>query len=301
MRYWIVHADDLGLQHCFNAGILHGYQHGLIRSTSIRTNGLAWDQAVEEVLPQCPDMGVGVHLCLNEGKATAKPTLLPTLCLPDGLFRHRQMMGFIRLALMPPSKRLKQEVECEFRAQIEQVLHQTAADHLNGHQHIHMIPWIFEITTKLAQEYKIPYVRWSHDPFVWQSLAVARINPLVWAHWLNMNRWFKRTKRMADQHGVKTNDVFHGLFHSSSMTMPVVERLVQAAPSSAVIELLLHPTIAHHQDTTWVDPSLPAYCNHTMRQQELETVCNPTLAPLLNNEHNQTTNFRQLASQHGLL
>jgi predicted glycoside hydrolase/deacetylase ChbG (UPF0249 family) len=52
------------------------------------------------------------------------------------------------------------DVERELRAQIEKVLATNLrVTHLNGHQHLHMLPSIFAIVRQLAIEYAIPYVR----------------------------------------------------------------------------------------------------------------------------------------------
>lgn len=66
----IIHADDLGLQYCFNHGILKGHQEGLLTSTCLRANGLALDHALTEVIAACPQLGIGAHICLNEGQST---------------------------------------------------------------------------------------------------------------------------------------------------------------------------------------------------------------------------------------
>ena len=57
------------------------------------------------------------------------------------------------------------EVEAELRRQIERLL---AAGlrlvHANSHQHLHVLPRIFEIVLRLAEEYRIPWVRVPRDP-----------------------------------------------------------------------------------------------------------------------------------------
>jgi predicted glycoside hydrolase/deacetylase ChbG (UPF0249 family) len=51
-------------------------------------------------------------------------------------------------------------IERELRAQVERVLATgLPVTHLNGHQHLHLLPGIFAIVRKLAREYAIPHVR----------------------------------------------------------------------------------------------------------------------------------------------
>jgi predicted glycoside hydrolase/deacetylase ChbG (UPF0249 family) len=58
----------------------------------------------------------------------------------------------------------RMDVEPELRAQIEKVLaaglHVT---HLNGHQHLHMLPRVRRVVQRLAREYGIGYVRVVND------------------------------------------------------------------------------------------------------------------------------------------
>jgi hypothetical protein len=70
-RCLILEADDLGLLYAFNEGVLHAYPGGMLTSTRLRANGYAYDHAIHEVLPRCPALGVGLHLCLNEAEPVA--------------------------------------------------------------------------------------------------------------------------------------------------------------------------------------------------------------------------------------
>jgi predicted glycoside hydrolase/deacetylase ChbG (UPF0249 family) len=57
-----------------------------------------------------------------------------------------------------------QAVEREFRAQIERVLDAgIRPTHLDGHQHVHMWPAVFEVTARLAAEYQMAGVRSSRE------------------------------------------------------------------------------------------------------------------------------------------
>ena len=72
MKNLVFHADDLGLSHSFNVGIRDCYKEGILKSTCLRTNGPAWQEAVNEILPECEGIGLGVHLNLVEGKSNRK-------------------------------------------------------------------------------------------------------------------------------------------------------------------------------------------------------------------------------------
>src|SRR5688572_29448859 len=87
-RPLIVHADDLGLCHAFNAGIRDAATTGFLTSTSIRVNGTAFEEAIREVIPMCSSQGRGVHLNIVEGQTTRRRVPRSSLLYDtDGSYR----------------------------------------------------------------------------------------------------------------------------------------------------------------------------------------------------------------------
>jgi len=158
-KFLIVHADDLGLSYSFNAGIRESYKKGFLRSTCLRTNGPAFKEAVEEIIPDCDGIGIGVHLNLVEGRSCRQNiSKISKLCEADGTYK----VNFLNLlsGSYKKDKILLSEIKDDFRDQIETVFRNNISpDHLNSHQHIHAIPSIFRIVCELAREYEIPFVR----------------------------------------------------------------------------------------------------------------------------------------------
>ena len=50
-KKFILNADDFGMSEAFNTAILEGYQAGLLKSTSLVTNGEAYGQAIQQIVP----------------------------------------------------------------------------------------------------------------------------------------------------------------------------------------------------------------------------------------------------------
>jgi predicted glycoside hydrolase/deacetylase ChbG (UPF0249 family) len=71
-------------------------------------------------------------------------------------------------------------IERELRAQIERVLATgLRVTHLNGHQHLHLLPRVFGLVARLAREYGIPYVRIVDDRGgTARSLSMAALSAL---------------------------------------------------------------------------------------------------------------------------
>jgi predicted glycoside hydrolase/deacetylase ChbG (UPF0249 family) len=141
----IVTADDAGLHRGMTAGVIEGHRRGIVTACSVVANGRAFDDAVER-LRALPSLQAGVHL-----------TLVEETSLTTGKPMPKNYVHFL-LSMKPF------DVERELRAQVEKVLKTgLRITHLNGHQHLHMLPRIYAIVEKLADEYRIGYVRSVND------------------------------------------------------------------------------------------------------------------------------------------
>ena len=69
---FILNADDFGMSEAYNRAVLEGYKFGILKSTSLTANGIAFDEAVDKVIPSCHELGVGVHLNIIEGKSLSE-------------------------------------------------------------------------------------------------------------------------------------------------------------------------------------------------------------------------------------
>ena len=144
-RLLLVTADDAGLHPGMTAGAIQAHREGIVTACSVVANGAAFDDAIER-LRDVPSLEVGVHLTLVEERpltAMRFPRKYPSF-VPQYLAR---MIGI-------------EKIERELRAQIEKVLATgLRVTHLNGHQHLHLLPRIFALVMRLAEEYRIGYVR----------------------------------------------------------------------------------------------------------------------------------------------
>ena len=141
----IVTADDVGLDPGMTEGAIHAHRNGIVTACSIVANGAAFDDAVSR-LRDVPSLDVGVHLALVEERTLT------------GLRMPRKYTTFMPLYLARVISIAA--IERELRAQIERVLGAgLRVTHLNGHQHLHVLPRVFRVVARLAKEYAVPYVR----------------------------------------------------------------------------------------------------------------------------------------------
>ncbi|HEX8617535.1 MAG TPA: ChbG/HpnK family deacetylase [Thermoanaerobaculia bacterium] len=145
MKRLIVTADDAGLHPGMTAGAIRAHREGIVTACSIVANGAAFDDAVAR-LRDVPSLEVGVHLTLVEERP------LTAMRFP------KKYTSFVPLYLARAITIA--QIEREFRAQIERVAATgLRITHLNGHQHLHLLPRIFRVVARLAREYEIGYVR----------------------------------------------------------------------------------------------------------------------------------------------
>jgi chitin disaccharide deacetylase len=283
-RSLILEADDLGLLYAFNEGIRAAYHEGLLTSTCLRANGYAYEHAIQDVLPACPDLGVGVHLCLNEAEPVAERERVPLLLDDCGSLRR----GFVWLMKVSRTAAGLQQIEIEFRAQLARVLGDgLRPDHLNSHQHVHMIPAIFRLTCRLAREYGIPCVRLVRElPYGAGGLR-KHVQPYVnsnFAKRVLLNRLARVNEAAAHKFGIPTTDYFVGVNYTSDMSLRPVVSGLQAAPYGSV-ELLLHPAIGpDRRDVRYPTPSLYKYVTARQRGMELRSLRSPKLSDFLQRE-----------------
>jgi predicted glycoside hydrolase/deacetylase ChbG (UPF0249 family) len=145
----IVTADDVGIDPGMTEGAIRAHREGIVTACSIVANGAAFDDAVAR-LRDVPSLEVGVHLTLVEERP------LTAMRFP------RKYTSFVPLYLARVLS--TGAIERELRAQIEKVLATgLTVTHLNGHQHLHLLPRIFRLVARLAGEYLIEYVRIVND------------------------------------------------------------------------------------------------------------------------------------------
>ena len=75
-KKFILNADGFGISKEQNQGVLEGYVNGYLTSASLCANTEAFDNAVNDILPDCTNLSIGVHLNLTKGSPLTTCTLL---------------------------------------------------------------------------------------------------------------------------------------------------------------------------------------------------------------------------------
>lgn len=239
-KKFILNADDFGMSKAFNKAVLDGYNNGFLTSASICANGDTFDSAVNEIIPECPNLGIGVHLNIIEKQSLQDFTNTSLLTDLDGNFKN----GYLKLIALSDDPLFLEQTEKEFRLQIEKVLNCTKVDHIDSHVHTHAIPKIFELTCKLAKEYGIEQVRTQAEKFyvipdIKKHLNIKYppniLKVILLNHFTNIN------KEIIKQYGLKTNDYIIGVGYTGLMDDKTIQYGLSAIKENAVVEALIHP------------------------------------------------------------
>jgi predicted glycoside hydrolase/deacetylase ChbG (UPF0249 family) len=225
----IVTADDVGLHEAMTRGAIEAHRQGIVTSCSVVTTGRAFEHAVD-ALKSVPTLEVGVHLALVEEAPLLAPERVPSLVNSRGklvagygAFARRYFTGRIR----------RDDLKRELGAQIERLLLTgLRVAHLNGHQHLHLMPRVLDVVLELAREYRIRYVRIVNDvggrPSMARRPALAVLNH------------YGRSAR--GKSNVVTNLDTIGVAEAGHLTLERLKALLQRVGPAT--ELVCHPAVA---------------------------------------------------------
>lgn len=235
-KKFILNADDFGISNDFNRAVLFAYSRGFLQSASLCANGEAFENAINEVLPECHNLGIGVHLNIKTGKALTHCNLLTN---SKGEFNN----SYFSLIIKSKNKTFLKQVENEFRAQIELVSKYTKIDHLDSHVHTHAIPEIFKITVKLAKEFGIKQIRTQNEQFYIVPKFTKHLNfkyPLNILKIILLKYFTSQNKKHLD--GINTNDYLLGVGYTGMMDDLTIEHgLLEIEDENCTVEAIIHP------------------------------------------------------------
>lgn len=241
-KKFILNADDFGMSDAYNRAILEGYSSGILKSASLVANGEAFEEAWKNVIPACPDLGVGIHLNVIEGKSLCLG--LDRLTDEEGNFNN----SYVQLLLKSLNKKdtaFMEQLEKEFRAQIEEVMKHTKVTHIDSHVHVHSIPPIFELVCRLAKEYGIKQIRSQYEkpymvPDVFKHLNMKYPVNLIKVMLLNFFTLINESK--VQKYELNTNDYLIGVAYTSMMnSLTVSYGLMAIKYDKVTVEALIHP------------------------------------------------------------
>lgn len=226
----IVNADDFGISEAVNRGIVEAHERGIVTSTSLMATGPAFEHAVA-LAQRCPRLAVGVHLTLTEQRPlTETPSLLTT----DGALPPHAT-DLLKLVLR--KQVLLPEIRRELDAQIRRVRAAgIAISHLDGHQHVHVMPGVAGVVAELAAAHGISAVRYPVERVRGYMLVDARHARRV-AEQVAL-RFFCARSPLAR---LRRSDDFVGFYFGGRLDERNLATVLERLPRTGTVELMCHP------------------------------------------------------------
>jgi len=286
LRRLIVNADDFGFTSGVNRAIVEAHTHGIVTSSTLMANGLAFPEAVQ-LAKSSPALSIGCHVVLIDGEPVLDFSNLPTISDSRG-FRN----GLRTFAARALTGRMKAcQIEAETKAQIQKI--QSAGlsiSHVDTHKHTHIFPQILHPLLRAARDCGVHAVRNPFGPRFPLRSSQLLARPSLWTRFAEvriLGRFAGQFRRAVAQQGFFTPDGTLGI----EVTGTLDERLFQAIAESipdGTWEFVCHPGY-HDADLAVAKTRL-----RESRELELLVLTMPQARDLLAKHGVQLISYREL-------
>lgn len=156
----IVNADDFGYSSAVNTAISRAHTQGILTSASLMVAEAGWQEAVE-IARRTPTLGIGLHAVVTYDRALLPHAAIPHLVDATGKFSADPLRVGLKYAFSKTARvELKHELTAQFARFAETGL---SWSHVDGHQHFHMHPAVWDILLDLCDEYGVHRLRVPHE------------------------------------------------------------------------------------------------------------------------------------------
>lgn len=276
-------ADDFGMSPALNGAVVLAHRQGMLRCASLMVTGSAVNQAVA-LARDLPELCLGVHLTLIQGRSALPPKDIPHLVDSQGNFLHNPVQAgwryYRRQELLP-------EIRRELAAQIETALAWGLKIwFLNSHVNLHLHPSIFPLVAELAKEYGIPAIRLPRED--WRTALSLDVRGFLSkiAQGLIFAQLCRAARRLAETAGLLYNDHLFGLLNDGRMTEKYLLGLVPHL-QPGVTEIYLHPGL-------YGDAELTRWAPQYRRQEELAALLSHRVRESLAVAAVEVSDFREM-------
>lgn len=212
MKLLIVNADDFGFTADVNQGIVRAHREGILTAATLMANGRAFADAVR-LAKETPTLDIGCHLVL-----VGDPPYPRTVA---------QLVVAVTLGRI----RIYDELAAQVRRIQEAGI---APTHLDTHKHTHLLPQVLDAVTRIAEEFRIPWVR---RPFDFPSRPGG-------AGWKNRMMRLRAAafRRAFARRGCRSTDWFAGFGLTGDYDARTLAALIRALPEGST-EFMCHPGV----------------------------------------------------------
>jgi len=247
-----VTGDDFGLSIPVNEAVSQAHHKGILTSTSLMVAAPELDDAVARA-KKLPDLNVGLHLVLSNGRSCLPASDIPDLVNADGEFSNMLVSSGIKIFF---NASVKQQLKDEIRAQFE-AFKATGLrlDHVNAHNHMHLHPTVFDAIIEIGKDYGMDAMRVPEEKPLRALIDNRKEKITRFASWLLLKPLTSRMKKRLIENNIKFNMNVYGFHHTGHMTLDTLVRILPNL-EDGLSEIYLHPATGSWDD---MDPAVKDY------------------------------------------
>ena len=210
-----------------NFAIKKAVEAGLLTHVSIFSTGDYFDDGINMLANH--DVLKGLHFNLTNGMSATGPNELTDY---NGKFKY----GFIGIFLKSFKPNVRKIIEKEIKAQLNilksKVKH---ISHIDGHRHVHMIPFISNIVKKVSEEFNINEIRVMNERLL-ESLLIGRKFTL---DGIGGFVKFLLLKFFYYINSIKSNYRFFSIIYTGQINTDMLTRIMS---KNEKFEVMIHPS-----------------------------------------------------------
>ncbi len=256
----IINADDLGFSLGVNEAILAANTTGFLTHASLMANTTYFDNAVNKIIPQTKDLRVGVHVNLTCGKALYKENVLAT----KGMLENT----FVKLLFRRKTKVVLDSLEKEIDLQILKIKNTgISISHIDGHEHVHIIPSINKIVRRLAKKHDIKRVREINEGLFesWKyNGKTASFENVIKLILLKFLSFFNESSGKIG---------FYSMLNTCEINGSNLFQFLKVSESYETVEVMLHPALPNIDKPEYfetLDPRFVEFLKDSHRKSEFD-------------------------------
>lgn len=247
------HADDFGRSRQISSNIINCIKKGNINSVSVMVSYLP--NIYHTKLKNIKNVNIKLHLNLTE-LHHKKSKILSNL-------------NFFKLIFLKErnKKIIFKEIELQIKKFIS--LYKIKSLQIDGHEHIQMIPWIFNYIKNLKKKYKITEIRISNE-----KLLMPRINDFCQVDYFRniiACLTLKFFNLFLDQ-SLLVKKKFIGVIYTGNQTENTIFKTINFYKNTknTAIELLVHPGFTDKKERILFKKKYFKFYSNSNRKQEYE-------------------------------
>ncbi|XP_061585649.1 carbohydrate deacetylase [Cololabis saira] len=300
----VVTGDDFGYCPRRNQGIVDCFQAGGISSVSLLVNGCAAKEAAD--LAERHKIPIGLHANLTEGAPVCQSLQKNSTLVNQRGFFHGKM-GFREV--LEKGQLCMKQVELELRAQVRRFVELTGhlPLHMDGHQHVHVLPEVREVFAQVLSDLRIRYTRVPVEPGL---LKCSWLPAPLLAFYTQVQEDALASVPVFQHHGIRWPDVYLGLTTmgqnmSACNLRTALKHALAAQPSgpssrgaagfdrpAVTAELMTHPGYPSHPLDGGCGEGPDDFSQSADRQHELNVLKDPSVLALYSQEHVRLCSFK---------